>query len=162
MSLLFDGQDARELSYQFVFSQQQIVVKMMKTFDILAKKIAEITGSAPIFMVAVLMILTWLVSGFLFDFSDSWQLIINSVTSIITFLMVFLIQHTQNRDSLSLHIKIDELIRVHRHAHNSLINLDKLSDTQIKELEEKFKDISIQVNKEETLVEYLNVVSHTE
>jgi low affinity Fe/Cu permease len=134
----------------------------MKAFDSIAKKIAEYTGSASIFMMAVFMITFWFVSGFLLNFSDTWQLIINTITSIITFLMVFLIQHTQNRDSMSLHIKLDELIRVHRKANNSLINLDNLSDTQIKDLEDKYKEISIQVNKEETLVEYINMVANKE
>ncbi len=135
---------------------------MDRVFDDIAKKMAEIVGTASLFAVAVLIIAIWFLSGFFMDFSDTWQLIINSFTSIITFLMVFLIQHTQNRDSRSLHIKLDELIRVHQRAQNSLLNLDNLSDTQIRDIEQKYKEISIQVNKEETLVEYLNAVTHKE
>jgi low affinity Fe/Cu permease len=131
----------------------------VKLFDIIAKKLSEIVGSATMFMVGLMMLFIWFLSGFFFHFSDTWQLIINSTTSIITFLMVFLIQHTQNRDTMSMQIKLDELIRVHRLAHNALIDLDKLSDQQIMGLQEKYRQVSIQLSSENIIEDYLNEVN---
>jgi low affinity Fe/Cu permease len=79
-------------------------------------------------------VLVWAVSGPIFGFSDSWQLVINTGTTIVTFLMVFLIQNTQNRDSQSLHLKLDELIRVTKGAHNRLLDLEELDDEQLERL----------------------------
>jgi low affinity Fe/Cu permease len=86
------------------------------------------------FLVCVLVVLVWAVSGPIFGFSDSWQLVINTGTTIVTFLMVFLIQNTQNRDSQSLHLKLDELIRVTKGAHNRLLDLEELDDEQLERL----------------------------
>lgn len=83
---------------------------------------------------AVAIIIVWALLGHTFKYSDTWQLIINTGTTIITFLMVFLIQNTQNRDSKSLHLKVDELIRANSHARNMMINLDNLSDDELERL----------------------------
>ena len=96
-------------------------------------------GSAWAFAAAGLAILVWMVTGPTFHFSDTWQLIINTATTIITFLMVFLIQNTQNRDAKAMHLKLDELIRALKGARNQLVDLENLSDDDLKKLEEQFR-----------------------
>jgi low affinity Fe/Cu permease len=90
------------------------------------------------FVVAILIIAVWGLTGPTFHFSDTWQLIINTGTTIVTFLMVFLIQNTQNRDAKAMHLKLDELIRAVQGARNRLVDLEKLSDDELKKLEEQF------------------------
>ena len=87
------------------------------------------------------MILVWLLTGPTFHFSDTWQLIINTGTTIVTFLMVFLIQNTQNRDAKAMHLKLDEIIRALKKARNELVDLEDLSDEELKKLEEQFKQL---------------------
>jgi len=96
-------------------------------------------GSPWAFLGAVTIILVWALTGPLFHFSDTWQLVINTSTTIITFLMVFLIQNTQNRDAIALHMKLDELIRALKGARNRLIDLDELSDEEIDQLKREFQ-----------------------
>ncbi len=96
-------------------------------------------GSAWAFAAAVLVILVWLLTGPIFHFSDTWQLIINTATTVITFLMVFLIQNTQNRDAKAVHLKLDELIRAIKDARNELVDLEELSDEELQKLEEQFR-----------------------
>lgn len=98
-------------------------------------------GSAWAFVGAVLVILVWIITGPTFHFSDTWQLIINTATTIVTFLMVFLIQNTQNRDTKAVHLKLDEIIRAVKGARNQLVDLENLSDDQLKELEEQFQRV---------------------
>jgi low affinity Fe/Cu permease len=96
-------------------------------------------GSAWAFAGAVLVILVWLITGPTFHFSDTWQLIINTATTVVTFLMVFLIQNTQNRDAKAMHLKLDELIRALKGARNELVDLEQLSDEELKKLEQQFR-----------------------
>ncbi|MDT7540903.1 MAG: hypothetical protein QOE33_807 [Acidobacteriota bacterium] len=98
-------------------------------------------GSSWAFILATLIVVVWAATGPAFKYSETWQLVINTGTTIITFLMVFLIQNTQNRDSKALHLKLDELIKATKGARNSMIDLDKLSDEQLKDLEEDYKRI---------------------
>jgi low affinity Fe/Cu permease len=87
----------------------------------------------------VLVIVVWILTGPTFHFSDTWQLIINTATTVITFLMVFLIQNTQNRDAKAVHLKLDEIIRALKGARNQLVDLEDLSDEDLKKLEEQFR-----------------------
>lgn len=99
-------------------------------FRVFAHRSSVILGSAWAFAGAVLVIVVWLLTGPTFHFSDTWQLIINTATTIITFLMVFLIQNTQNRDAKAVHLKLDELIRAIKDARNELVDLEDLSDEE--------------------------------
>jgi low affinity Fe/Cu permease len=108
-------------------------------FRCFAQRSSILLGSAWAFSAAVLAILVWIVTGPTFHFSDTWQLIINTATTIVTFLMVFLIQNTQNRDAKAMHLKLDELIRALKGARNQLVDLENLSDDDLKKLEEQFQ-----------------------
>jgi low affinity Fe/Cu permease len=110
-------------------------------FRVFARRSSMILGSAWAFAGAVLVILVWILTGPTFHFSDTWQLIINTATTIITFLMVFLIQNTQNRDAKAVHLKLDEIIRALKGARNELVDLEELSDEDLKELEKQFQRI---------------------
>ena len=100
-------------------------------FTRFAKKTSTFTGRPITFILAVLVILAWAVTGPLFDYSDTWQLVINTSTTIITFLMVFLIQNTQNRDTEALQIKLDEIIRAIGTANNALLDLEEMDDKEL-------------------------------
>lgn len=94
------------------------------------------------FVAAVAVILLWAASGRFFDYSNTWQLVINSMTTIVTFLMVFLIQNTQNRDSHAIHLKLDELIHASKHARNRMMALEELSEHELDELQHEFDRIA--------------------
>jgi low affinity Fe/Cu permease len=110
-------------------------------FRVFAARSSIALGSAWAFAGAVLVILVWVLTGPMFHFSDTWQLVINTATTIVTFLMVFLIQNTQNRDAKAVHLKLDELIRAIKSARNELVDLEDLSDGELKKLEEQFKSM---------------------
>jgi low affinity Fe/Cu permease len=110
-------------------------------FSRFASQTAQFVGHPFMFMGAVAVIAVWGISGPYFHYSDTWQLIINTGTTIITFLVVFLIQNTQNRNAKALHLKLDELIRSHSPAHNDMIDIQKLSDEELDELEERYAAI---------------------
>lgn len=105
-------------------------------FGELASKTAQAAGRASTFMLAAAIVIVWGVSGPLFGFSDTWQLVINTGTTIVTFLMVFLIQNSQNRDSAAIQVKLDELIRVGA-AQNSLVGIEHLTDEELEDLRQK-------------------------
>ena len=119
-------------------------------FRLFARRSAAMLGSAWAFAAAVLAILVWIVTGPTFHFSDTWQLIINTATTIITFLMVFLIQNTQNRDAKAMHLKLDELIRALKGARNQLVDLENLSDEDLKKLEQQFRRLRKQTENSRT------------
>jgi low affinity Fe/Cu permease len=109
------------------------MTRISKTFTRFSTAVARWTGRPMVFITCCALVILWAVSGPLFGFSDTWQLVINTSTTIITFLMVFLIQNTQNRDSNALHAKLDELIRISE-AHNSFIGIENLSDEELEEI----------------------------
>src|SRR5215213_3618102 len=104
---------------------------MNEFFHKFSHKISRLVGSPWSFMLAVLVIIVWVITGPIFDFSDTWQLIINTGTTIVTFLMVFLIQNTQNRDAQAMHLKLDELIRAVKDARTSLVDLEDMTDEEL-------------------------------
>jgi low affinity Fe/Cu permease len=112
-------------------------------FRKLAHRSSELAGSPWTFSGAVIIIVLWVISGPLFGFSDTWQLIINTSTTIVTFLMVFLIQNTQNRESKALQLKLDELIKSTKAASNHFIDVENLSDEELKSLETQFKQLRL-------------------
>ena len=114
---------------------------MNNLFRAFAHRSAELVGSPAVFLAGVLIVLVWGGTGPLFHYSDTWQLVINTGTTIITFLMVFLIQNTQNRDAKAMHLKLDELIRAVGAARTGLVHLEDLSDEDLKKLETEFKKL---------------------
>lgn len=107
-------------------------------FARMAQKAAKVTGSSPAFLTVCLITLVWLASGPLFHWSDTWQLIINTVSNIVAMLMLFLIQNTQNRESAALQLKADELLRAVRGAQNAFINLEELSEEDLIIIKERY------------------------
>ncbi len=114
---------------------------MKNFFRKMAKTIAQAIGSPYAFAIAVCGVILWAALGPVFGFSDTWQLVINTTTTIITFLVVFMIQNTQNRDSKALHLKMDELIRAIDAARNGLIDSEDLSDEELNRLEKEFAQL---------------------
>ena len=114
---------------------------MNNLFRAFAHRSAELVVSPAVFLAGVLIVLVWGITGPLFHYSDTWQLVINTGTTIITFLMVFLIQNTQNRDAKAMHLKLDELIRAVGAARTGLVHLEDLSDEDLKKLETEFKKL---------------------
>jgi len=110
-------------------------------FRLFARRSSMVLGSAWAFASAILIIVIWGLTGPTFHYSDTWQLIINTGTTIVTFLMVFLIQNTQNRDAKAVHLKLDEVIRALKGARNQLIDLEKLSDEDLTSLEKQFERV---------------------
>ncbi|HUQ68376.1 MAG TPA: low affinity iron permease family protein [Planctomycetaceae bacterium] len=114
----------------------------MAWFARLSKAAAHLTGTPAAFLAAAAMVAVWLISGPLFGFSDTWQLVINTTTTIITFLMVFLIQSTQNQDTVAIQIKLDELIRSNDAAHNALMDLEELSDAELQTIRQSYEQLA--------------------
>jgi low affinity Fe/Cu permease len=108
-------------------------------FSAIARTVSDALGSASAFLAACALVVLWMVTGPLFGFSDGWQLVINTGTTIVTFLMVFLIQNTQNHDSRALHLKLDELIRSIHAARNGLIDLESCTDEELDRLQGEFE-----------------------
>lgn len=109
-----------------------------------AHKVSSLSGSPYAFAFSTLTIIIWATLGPVFHFSDTWQLVINTGTTIITFLMVFLIQNTQNRDARAIHLKLDELIRANKHARNQLIDLEELSDEDLDKAHRELTELQLQ------------------
>src|SRR4051812_25890789 len=116
--------------------------KLNEAFDRLAKKTAAQAGRASTFALAAGVIVIWAICGPIFGFSDTWQLIINTGTTIITFLMVFLIQNTQNRDSAAMQIKLDELIRAVEGAHNGLLDLEEMTEDDLTKMRDRYEALA--------------------
>ena len=117
-------------------------MKPLHGFRDFAKSTSRLAGTPAAFMAAIGVVIVWSLTGPLFGYSDTWQLVINTGTTIITFLMVFLIQNTQNRDAEAVQIKLDELIRVTKGAHNALMNLEELGEEEFNLIREKYKELA--------------------
>jgi low affinity Fe/Cu permease len=115
--------------------------KFSDVFRKIAHRTSQEMGRPWAFLAAVLVVLTWMVTGPLFDYSDTWQLVINTGTTVITFLMVFLIQNTQNRDAQAIHLKLDELIHAVKRARNQLVDIEDTSDEEIQQLAKEFRQV---------------------
>jgi len=111
-------------------------------FNKLAKAVARATGHPAAFLIAIAIVIVWLVTGPIFGFSDTWQLVINTGTTIVTFLMVFLIQNTQNRDSVAMQLKLDELIRALHGAHNALLDLEELTEGDLEKIRADYQSLA--------------------
>ena len=116
--------------------------KPRSSFTRFASGIAHRAGKPVAFAMAVMLILAWVVTGPLFGFSDTWQLVINTFTTIVTFLMVFLIQNTQNRDAEAMHIKLDELIRSMKGAQNALLDLEELDEEELDRIRSRYERLA--------------------
>jgi len=111
-------------------------------FARVARAISTVVGRPAAFVVATALIILWAASGPLFGFSDTWQLVVNTTTTIITFLMVFVIQNTQNRDTAAIQVKLDELIRATQGAHNALLDLEELDEDQLREYLTRYEELA--------------------
>ena len=119
-----------------------MVPKVNSPFTRFAKRVSLVTGKPLTFILALAVILAWAITGPLFQYSDTWQLVINTGTTIITFLMVFLIQSTQNRDTEALQIKLDELIRVQNEASNALLDLEEMDDKELSRIRQLYLELA--------------------
>ncbi|MDG2523834.1 low affinity iron permease family protein [Stenotrophomonas sp. HITSZ_GD] len=117
-------------------------MSIRKLFNSLAKKASTAAGSPWVFAGALGIVVVWGISGPVFGFNDTWQLVINTGTTIITFLMVFLIQHTQNADTAALHLKLDELIRATHAADNLLLNMEELDEKQLERIRHRYEQLA--------------------
>ena len=133
--------------------ERDLFCRIRDSFRHFARKTSAVLGSAWAFIAALIIIAVWGLTGPVFHFSDTWQLIINTGTTIVTFLMVFLIQNTQNRDAKAMHLKLDELIRAIEGARNRLVDLEKLSDEELKQLEEQFTRLRKKAAEQATEIE---------
>src|SRR2546421_1892905 len=111
-------------------------------FQRFARRTARVSGSASAFAIALMIILAWVITGPIFHFSDTWQLVINTATTIVTFLMVFLIQNTQNRDSEAMQIKLDELLRATEGCHNAVMDIEELSEEELDRIKRGYASLA--------------------
>ncbi|HYC57441.1 MAG TPA: low affinity iron permease family protein [Candidatus Binatia bacterium] len=116
-------------------------------FEKVSRALALRMGRASTFVIAVSLIVVWGASGPIFDYSDTWQLVINTTTTIVTFLMVFLIQNTQNRDTMALQLKLDELIRCTKGAHNALLSLEEIDEEHLQAFQLKYRELAERARK---------------
>ncbi|TRX73718.1 low affinity iron permease family protein [Pseudomonas mangiferae] len=121
------------------------------TFHTFARTLAEWCGRARTFQLAIAIIVLWALTGPIFHFNDTWQLIINTGTTIVTFLMVFLIQNTQNRDTDAVHIKLDELLRATQGAHDQLLNLEEMDRKELEALKAYYNKLGTEAQVETSL-----------
>lgn len=132
------------------------MAKRIHLFERVAQKATALSGSTGVFIIALMIILGWLLSGPLFDYSDTWQLVINTGTTVITFLMVFLIQRMQNKDSMALHLKLNELVASLQGPSNRLIDAEHLGEEELETLSRYYKVLAEMAKHEKNLA-----VSHS-
>jgi len=122
-------------------------------FEKMSSAVTKASGSTAAFIAALFVIIIWLVTGPVFNYSDTWQLVINTGTTIITFLMVFLIQRSQNKDSIAIHLKLNELVVANELANNRLVSIEGISEDELKVLQKYYKHLSVMAEKELTIEE---------
>jgi low affinity Fe/Cu permease len=120
-------------------------------FEVFALKVSKATGSTPAFLVAFAIVLIWALTGSFFNYSETWQLVINTGTTIITFLMVFLIQKAQNKDAMAIQLKLNELVASHKFASNRLVDVENLSEAEMKILQKYYVELSELTKKDSSL-----------
>lgn len=120
-------------------------------FETLASKTTQVTGSTAAFFLALLVVIVWLATGPLFNYSDTWQLVINTGTTIVTFLMVFLIQKSQNKDALAIQLKLNELVAAHELASNRLVSVEDMTEDELRILQKYYSKLAVLAKKDETL-----------
>lgn len=125
--------------------------KKINPFERFAARVSQVTGSTPAFIVAFILVIAWGATGPVFHYSETWQLVINTGTTIITFLMVFLIQKAQNKDSLAIQLKLNELVAAHEFASNRLVNVENMSEEELKVIQKYYTQLAIATKKEESL-----------
>jgi low affinity Fe/Cu permease len=123
-------------------------IKTTGFFEHFATSVSKATGSTPAFVIAFIIVIAWAVSGPVFNYSENWQLVINTGTTIITFLMVFLIQKAQNKDSLAIQLKLNELVAAHKFASNRLVNVENMSEEDMKVIQKYYSQLSELTKKE--------------
>lgn len=128
-------------------------VKKIKVnfFEKFATAVTKAAGSTPVFIIAFFIILAWAISGPFFHYSENWQLVINTGTTIITFLMVFLIQKSQNKDSLAIQLKLNELVAAHEFASNRLVDVENMTEEELLIIQKYYSKLSSFTSKEENL-----------
>ena len=127
--------------------------KNLSGFERMSSIVTKASGSSAAFVIAFFVIVAWLISGPVFGFSDTWQLVINTGTTIITFLMVFLIQRSQNKDSIAIHIKLNELLVAHEFASNRLVAIEDITEDELKILQKFYKHIALLTENELSIEE---------
>lgn len=127
--------------------------KSPSVFERMSSSVTRASGSTPAFIIALSVIIVWIITGPVFQFSDTWQLVINTGTTIITFLMVFLIQRNQNKDSIAIHLKLNELLVAHEFASNRLVAIEDISEEELKVLQKFYKHLAQMTLKELSLEE---------
>lgn len=127
--------------------------KSPSVFERMSSSVTKASGSTPAFIIALSVIVVWIITGPVFHFSDTWQLVINTGTTIITFLMVFLIQRNQNKDSIAIHLKLNELLVAHEFASNRLVAIEDISEEELKVLQKFYKHLAQMTLKELSLEE---------
>jgi low affinity Fe/Cu permease len=123
------------------------------TFSKFSQEMAKKLGHYSAFIIALMVVLVWLLCGPIFNFSDTWQLVINTGTTIVTFLMVFLLQHTQNRDTIAIQLKLDEIIRAIEPARNTLLKIEESTDEELEKLQKYYEDLALHVKGHRSKIE---------
>ncbi|UAY53074.1 low affinity iron permease family protein [Ferruginibacter albus] len=131
--------------------KQDVNTPQRSFFENFAVKVTKATGSTAAFILALLSVIVWVITGPIFHYSENWQLVINTGTTIITFLMVFLIQKAQNKDSLAIQLKLNELVAAHEFASNRLVNVENMTEDELKVIQKYYGKLSDFTKKEESL-----------
>ncbi len=142
--------------------KEKPVKKNGKSFDKFASAVSKATGSSYAFIIAFSLVIIWAITGPAFHFSESWQMVINTGTTIITFLMVFLIQKAQNKDSLAIQLKLNELVAAHEYASNRLVDVENMTEEELKVIQKYYSKLSDITKNEETLQQSHSIDEATE